>query len=372
MGPAQGQGQPPAPVVTAETVSARSLELTSTLPGRVVASRVAEVRPQVGGIITERLYEEGDRVEAGTPLFQIQDTIYLVELNRARASLRRAEANMKAAKARAARYADLVKTGGVSQQEYDDAIAASEQASAEVGLAEAERDNALIAVDRTVIKAPIAGFVGRSLVTEGALVTANQPEALTTVTTLDPIYVDLTQSSDSLLRWKRQISGGKLNLSDDQKLPVRLQLGDGMTYDKIGELTLAEVNVDPNAGSVTLRAVFDNPNEILLPGMFVRAEIEEGVRDDAVLVSQSVVSRKPNGDGVVYVIADDGTAQERLVVTERAIGNQWLVTGVEPGTRVVTSGFQYFQPGQMVKVQETVANNEPSDTGGGAAPGSAR
>ncbi|WP_036767132.1 efflux RND transporter periplasmic adaptor subunit [Parvularcula oceani] len=357
---AEGEGQAPeqaamqapqAPVVTAEAVTAEKASYQVTLPGRVTASRVSQVRPQVSGIVTERLFEEGEKVEAGAPLFRIEPVTYQAAFDSAQAQLARAEAAVAAAEGREERFSGLVERGGVSRQDYDDAVAAAKAARADVALARAARDQARIDLDRTTVSAPIAGHIGRTLVTEGALVSAGQAEPLAVVTALDPVYVDITQSSAALLDWKRRIAAGALAAEENGRLPVSLQLEDGTTYEHQGELALTEVNVDAGSGSVTLRAVFPNPQEILLPGMFVRAVIEEGVDEDAILVPQAALSRTPEGEGQVIVVDETGQTRPQTVATQRAVGNEWVVTGLEPGTMIVTSGFQHFRPGDTVSVR---------------------
>lgn len=339
-----GAMQARAPLVDVEQVRPQAVDLSVTLPGRVTASQIAEVRPQVSGIITERLFTEGAEVEDGAPLFRIDPATYAADLASAEADLARARAAAQSERARRERFAGLVERGGVSRQDYDDALAASAQAEAQVKLAEAAVDRARIALDRTLIKAPLSGHIGRVLVTEGALVSQGQASPLAVVTKLDPVYVDVTQSSSEVLAWRRRLAGE----GTDRNLPVSLILEDGSTYEHHGELALAEVNVDPQSGSVTLRAVFPNPDGILLPGMFVRARLSEGTLDDGILVPQAAVSRMPNGDAVVIAVAEDGQTRALPVTTERAVGNEWLVTGINPGTTIVTAGFQRFRPGDVI------------------------
>ena len=362
--------QPGPPEVKVETVETKPARLSMTLPGRTAAFRIAELRPQVSGIIEKRLFEEGDEVKAGQALYQIDSAPYKAAYDSAKASLARAEALVVAADNREKRLADLVKVKAVSQQDLDDAVAAAKEARANVAAARAARDSAKVDLDRTTITAPIDGRIGRTLVTDGALVTANQSQALAVVTALDPIYVDLAQSSADILRWKRKLASGELATAKDDSLTVSLTLEDGSVYPQKGKLQLTEVNVDAKTGTVLLRAVFPNPDHLLLPGMFVRAEILEGVREDALLVPQQAVSRNPQGKGVVYVVDSDNKAQPRMVETERAIGDEWLLAnGVSPGDRIVVEGFQRFRPGDAVTPVSRVAdaNDQPSEhasTGG--------
>lgn len=348
-----GSGEPPPPPeVAVQTVETKSTRLSVILPGRTAAWKVAQVRPQVSGLIIERLFEEGDAVSRGQPLYQIDSASYQAAHDSAVAALARAEALAAAAGNRAERFAELVRTRAVSQQDYDDAVAAAAEARADIAAARAARDSARIDLDRTTITAPIDGRIGRTLVTDGALVTAGQTQELAVIYALDPIYVDVTQSSAELLRLKRLRDAGELQTRDDT-LSVALTLEDGSVYERKGRLELTEVSVDPESGAVTLRAVFPNPNGLLLPGMFVRAEIIEGVREDAILVPQQAVTRNPQGQGVTYVVGPDGKAQERIVRTERAVGHQWIVSaGLKPGERIVVEGFQRFRPGDEVSPVE--------------------
>ena len=351
---------PVPPEVAVQAVKAQSARLSVTLPGRTSAYRVAEVRPQVSGIILERQFEEGGQVSAGQPLYIIDPAPYQAAADSAAASLARAEAVAVAAKNREERFARLVKVNGVSQQDFDDAFAAAKQASAEVALARAAFASASIDVERTVIKAPIEGRIGRTLMTGGALVSANQQQALAVIHALDPIYVDVAQSSAELLRLKRKLASGELETLDNDQLEVKLTLEDGVAYERAGKLALTEVNVEPQTGAVTLRAVFPNPDGLLLPGMFVRAEIIEGERENAILIPQQAVTRNSLGDGVAYVVDANNIVQERAIDVERAEGDKWLIaSGLAPGERIVVEGFQRFRPGgQVTPVELTATLNE--------------
>ncbi|HXI87946.1 MAG TPA: efflux RND transporter periplasmic adaptor subunit [Parvularculaceae bacterium] len=349
-GKAQSGRQAPPPEVAVKTIAPEPATLTVTLPGRTTAYKAAEIRPQVSGIIADRLFKEGAEVKAGDPLFQIDKAPYAAALDSAEAALQRAEANAAAAENKEKRYSRLVKVKAVSDQDYDDAVAAAKQARADVGAAKASRDIAKINFDRTTIKAPIDGRIGRALVTVGALVAANQSQELAVINTLDPIYVDVTQSSAEILAWKRKLAGGELATDDSNELDVTLLLEDGSAYERKGKLELAEMNVDPATGSVVLRAVFPNPDDFLMPGMFVRAEVIEGVRQNAILAPQAAITRTPDGAGLAYVVGEGDKAEERRVETGRAIGDQWLVTaGLQPGDKLIVDGFQHFRPGQPVK-----------------------
>ena len=356
-GEQQAAGPQPAPEVAVETVKVQSARLSATLPGRTTSYRVAEVRPQVSGIIIERMFEEGAEVKAGDPLYKIDPAPYQAAADSAAASLDRAAALAASAKNREERYARLVKVNGVSQQDYDDAAAAAKQARAEVALARASLDSAKIDLERTEIKAPIDGRIGRTFVTRGALVNANQAQELAVIHALDPIYVDMSQSSAEMLRLKRKLANGELETVENDQLEVKLTLEDGGAYDRPGKLALTEVNVEPQTGSVTLRAVFPNPDGLLLPGMFVRAEIIEGVRDDAILIPQQAVTRNSQGNAVAYVVGADNKVQERTIDVERADGDKWLLaSGLSSGERIVVEGFQRFRPGAVVTPVEMTAH----------------
>lgn len=360
-GPQQAAMPQQAPEVAVETVKAAPTRLSVTLPGRTVAYRVAEVRPQVSGIILERSFEEGAEVKAGDILYQIDPAPYQAAVDSASASLDRAEALASAAKNREERYARLVKVSGVSKQDYDDAAASAKQAKAEVALARASLDSAKIDLQRTAIKAPIDGRIGRTYVTGGALVDASQAQQLAVITALDPIYVDVAQSSAELLRLKRKRASGELETVENDQLQVKLTLEDGGAYEHAGKLALTEVSVEPQTGSVTLRAVFPNPDGLLLPGMFVRAEIIEGVRDDAIMIPQQAVSRNAQGVGVAYVVNAENMVEERSIDVERAEGDKWLIaSGLVSGERIVVEGFQRFRPGGQVTPVELTASAKDS------------
>ncbi len=349
---------PPPPEVVVATVRTQPADLSVTLPGRTTAYRVAEVRPQVSGIILERQFEEGAAVSEGDPLYVIDSAPYQAAADSAAATLDKAVAMAAAAKNREERFAKLVKMNGVSQQDYDDASAAAKQAKAEVALARAALDSAKIDLERTVIKAPIDGRIGRTLVTSGALVNANQEQALAVIHGLDPIYVDVAQSSAELLRLKRKMASGELETVGNDQLRVNLTLEDGVAYKEAGNLALAEVNVEPQTGAVTLRAVFPNPDGLLLPGMFVRAEIVEGRRNDAILVPQQAITRNPRGIGIAYVLGENNIVEERQVDVERAEGDKWLIAaGLAPGERIVVEGFQRIRPGAPVTPVSTDAGS---------------
>lgn len=349
-GPGAG-GPPPAPV-TVVTLRAEPVTLTTELPGRVTASRTAEVRPQVGGIIRDRLFTEGEQVAAGQPLYQIDPATYEASLRSAEASLTRAEATAAAARTTVNRYRPLVAARAVSQQDLDTATASLRQAEADIASARASVTTARLNLDYTRIAAPIAGRVGRSSVTPGALVTADQASALATVIQLDPIYVDVVQPSATQLRLRRELEAGRLTPAEGGGAALRLTLPDGSAYDRPGRLQFTEVLVDQGTGSVVLRAIFPNPDGVLLPGMFVRARLEEGVTAGAILVPQQAISRTVRGEATAIVALPSGELQPRRVEAARSIGNRWLVTaGLAAGDRVVVEG-AWLRPGAKPQISE--------------------
>ena len=334
---------PPAapPVVTVKvvTLTPQSVSVTTDLPGRTVPYRVAEIRPQVSGIILKRSFIEGTDVKEGQQLYQIDPALY-------RAALESAMANAESSKLQAQRYKPLAEANAVSKQDYDNAVAAAAQTKAST-------DTARINLVYTRLLSPISGRVGRSSVTEGALVTANQASALATVQQLDPIYVDVTQPIAVLLRLKRELAAGELVLVDDNKAEVHLVLEDGSRYKLPGKLQFADVSVDQATGSVTLRALFPNPDKLLLPGMFVREQIEEGHRTDAFLVPELAVTHDQKGDPTTLVVGADNKVELRKLVAERAIADNWVVMqGVKAGDRVIVEGLQFVKPGATVKAEE--------------------
>jgi membrane fusion protein (multidrug efflux system) len=343
-------GPPPPPEVTIITLAPRTISITDQLPGRTTAFRVAEVRPQVTGIVKRRLFSEGGEVQAGQQLYQIDPGSYRAALNSAEAALKRAEAQAVSARLLQERYGPLIAANAVSKQENDDAIAANARAEADVAAARAQVDNARINVVYTQVLSPITGRIGRALVTEGALVTSEQQNPLATVQQLDPIYVDITQSSTEMLRLQRQLASGDLVKTDDNQAEVGLTLEDGTVYAERGRLKVSEVSVDPGTGSVVLRAVFPNPKRELLPGMFVRAQLTRGTRSAALLVPQRGVTRNPKGDATVLIVDKDDKVAEKVVTADRAIDGEWLITtGLTAGDRVIVDGLQKAKPGSQVK-----------------------
>lgn len=355
---------PPVPEVGIVTVQSHEVVLTSELPGRTSAFRVAEIRPQVSGLIQKRLFTEGSDVKAGQVLYQIDQTSFQVALDNARAALGRVEANLPAARSRADRFRQLLEVKAVSRQDYDDAAAALKQIEADIAYWKAMVEEARINLRYTRIKAPISGRIGRSSVTEGALVTAYQPVTLATIQQMDPLYVDVPQSTAELLRLKRRLDAGTLHHGTGQKT-VGLILEDGTEYLLEGVLQFRDITVDQTTGTVTLRIVFPNPEGDLLPGMFVRAVVREGVNEAAILVPQEAVSRDPKGNPYTLVVDSEDRVQQRQLVLDRAIGNRWLVTsGLDPGERVIVEGIQKVRPGSSVKtvsVSNTGTNHPETD-----------
>lgn len=344
---------PPAPEVSVVTMQAREVRLTSELPGRTAVYQVAEIRPQVGGIIQKRAFKEGAEVKTGDLLYQIDPATYAANVAQAKASVAKAKADLEPARLKAVRYKDLIRTKAVSQQDYDDAQAALALAQANVALALAQLDAAQIDLNRTKVVSPIAGRTGRSSVTPGALVTANQAEAMATVQQLDPIYVDLTQSNVDMLRLKRALESGAMQAAGEAGTKVRLILEDGSEYPLEGALQLAEASVDQATGSVTLRAVFPNSKRDLLPGMYVRAVIEEGVLAQALLVPQQSVTRNAQGQALAMVVDAESKLAARPLELDRAVGGDWIVRqGLAVGDRVVIEGLQKARPGMQVRVAQ--------------------
>ena len=343
-------GSPPLPEVSVVTLKPRAVAITDQLPGRTTAYRVAEVRPQVTGVVQRRLFTEGTEVKAGQQLFQIDAGSYRAALSSAQAALQRAEAQAVAARLLEERYAPLIAANAVSKQENDEAIAARARAEADVASARAAVDAARINVVYTQVLSPISGRIGRALVTEGALVTSEQESPLATVQQLDPIYVDIVQSSTAMLRLQRQLASGALVKDADDHAEVSLTLEDGSVYPERGQLMVSEASVDPSTGSVVLRAVFPNPQRELLPGMFVQTQLTRGTRTAALLVPQRGVSHNPAGEATVLIVEKDGKVAERTVSADRAIAGEWLITtGLSPGDRVIVDGLQKVKPGVAVK-----------------------
>jgi membrane fusion protein (multidrug efflux system) len=341
---------PPSPEVAVVTVQPERVAITTELPGRTSAFLVAEIRPQVSGLIQKRLFTEGADVRAGEVLYQIDPAPYQAALDNAAASLARAQAGLESIRLRAERYRELLRDNAVSQQDYDDAAAALKQAEAETEFWKASVQTARINLDYTGVKSPISGRIGKSNVTDGAIVTAYQPLSLATVQQFDPLYVDVPQSATDRLRFQRRLEDGRLASDPKNQSKVGLILADGTPYPLEGTLQFKDVTVDPATGSVILRAVFPNPRGDLLPGLFVRAVIEEGVNEQAILVPQQGVARTPKGEPYAFVAAPDNTVQQRMLTIDRAVGNRWLVSsGLNAGDRVIVEGLLKIRPGAPVR-----------------------
>ncbi|MFC3124903.1 efflux RND transporter periplasmic adaptor subunit [Pseudoroseomonas globiformis] len=350
---AKAQQSPPAPEVTVMAVNPQPVSIHTTLPGRTVAFQVAEVRPQVGGVLRERLFREGEAVEAGQKLFQIDPAPYRAQLASAEAGLERAQAQLSSARVTATRYAPLVRQNAVSRLDYETAVATQKEAEAAVASARASVETAKINLGYTTLNSPIPGRTGRARLTVGALVTADQAEPLLTVTQLDPIYVDVTQPATTLLRLRREMEAGRIRRAEGDAAEVRLLLEDGTEYAHAGMMQFSEVTVDPSTGSVVLRAEFPNPEGLLMPGMFVRQKVEEGISQNALLVPQRAVTRNPRGEAVVKVVQPDGTVAERTIDANRAIGTDWLAqSGLNAGDKVIVEGGQRVQAGARPQVSE--------------------
>lgn len=354
----QGGAQQQMPEVGIVTLKTEALNVMTELPGRTSAYRIAEVRPQVGGIILKRNFVEGSDVKAGASLYQIDPATYQASYNSAKGSLAQAQAQAEIARLTVNRYKPLLGTNYVSKQDYDQAVATSRQADAAVQAAKAAVDTAQINLAYTKVNSPIEGRVGKSTVTEGALVATGQATALTTVQQLDPIYVDVTQSSNDFLQLKKELENGTLKQSEG-KANVRLLLENGTEYTEAGTLEFSDVTVDETTGSITLRAIFPNPQHNLLPGMFVRARLDSGVNPTALLVPQQGVSRDPRGQATAMVVGEGDKVEPRTLKTSKAIGDKWLVTeGLKAGDRVIVTGLQKIRPGAQVKAKEVAQENQ--------------
>ena len=346
----QSPPPPPVPEVATVTVQTQQIVLTTELPGRTSAYRIAEIRPQVNGLIQKRLFTEGFDVHAGQVLYEIDPAHFQAALDNAKAALGKAEANLPSIRLRVERYKELLPDKAVSQQEFDDAAAAEKQNQAEIEFWKAMVETARINLGYTRVTAPISGRIGKSAVTEGAIVTAYQPMALATIQQLDPIYVDVPQSTTELLRLKRRLEDGRLNPNGTDQKKANLILEAGRAYPLEGTLQFRDITVDPTTGSVTLRLVFPNPKGLLLPGMFVRVVVKEGVSEQAILVPQQAVSRDPKGNPVALIVDTGGKVQQRLLRLDRAIGDQWLVTsGLAEGDHVIVEGLQKVRAGASVE-----------------------
>jgi membrane fusion protein (multidrug efflux system) len=338
------------PEVATVTVARQSVLLTTELPGRTSPFRIAEIRPQVNGLILKRLFTEGADVKEGQELYQIDPAPFQAALDNAKAALGRAEANLPAIQVRVNRYKQALADKAVSQQDFDDASASLKLAEADIKYYQAMLETARINLNYAHVVSPIPGRIGTSTVTDGAIVTAYQPTALATIQQLDPIYVDVPQSTAELLRLQRRLEDGRLTPDGTNANKVQLLLGDGTTYPLDGTFQFRDVSVDPSTASVILRMVFPNPNGVLLPGMFVRAVVKEGVSAQAILVPQQAVSRDSKGNPVALIVGASGKVEQRMLSLDRAIGDQWLVSsGLATGDRVIAEGMQRVRPGAAVK-----------------------
>jgi len=356
--------QPPAAAVTVVTLESRPVTLTRELPGRTTPYLIAEVRPQVNGIVERQLFREGSRVEAGQPLYQLEDASYEASTSSAKAALARAEATLESTRLAARRANALAEIDAISQQDKENAVAAHRQAEADVGVARAALAAANVTLGYARITSPIDGRIGKSTVTRGALVTANQAQALATVQQLDPIYIDLTQSASELLELRRALAAGTL---ESAEVPVTILLEDGTEFAHKGTLAFSEVSVDPDTGSFGLRVLVDNPDEVLMPGMYVRAVIGSGVRENAILVPQQGIARDPKGNTTAMVVNAQGLVEARPVQVSRTVGSDWLVEGgLAAGDKVIVEGLQKIRPG--APVQATEAGTDAAEAGAPAAP----
>lgn len=359
----QGAPQMGAPEVGVVLLKAERVVLTSELPGRTEAYRTADIRPQVNGLILKRSFEEGSLVEAGDLLYQIDPAPYQAVYDQAKAAVDMAEATLPAVRSREERFKQLVESHAVGQQDYDDALAALRQVEAQLAVSKAALSSAGINLSYTPIKAPISGRIGRSSVTEGALVSAYQPVALATVQQLDPIYVNVPQSTVELLRLQRRMAGEGFTSGGVGQNKVMIKREDGTPYPLEGILEFRDVTVNPSTGSVLLRIVVPNPDGTLLPGMFVRTVLQEGVIENGLLVPQAGISRNPRGEPYAWIVDDTGKADMRMVTIDRAVGNKWLVTsGLSDGDRVIVEGVQRIRPGVPVTVAafDTGKKNGPA------------
>jgi len=346
----QSPPPPPVPEVATVTVLPQQIVLTTELPGRTSAYRISEIRPQVNGLIQKRLFTEGSDVQAGQVLYEIDPAPFQASLDNAKAAMGKAEANLPSIRLRVERYRELLPDKAVSQQELDDAAAAEKQTQAEIEFWKAMVETARINFGYTRVTAPISGRIGRSSVTEGAIVMAYQPMALTTIQQLDPIYVDVPQSTAELLRLKRRMEDGRLMPDETNQKNANLILEAGRAYPLEGTLQFRDVTVDPTTGSVILRLVFPNPKGLLLPGMFVRAVVKDGLSEQAILIPQQAVSRDPKGNPIALILDAGGKVQQRLLRLDRAIGDQWLVTsGLAAGDQVIVEGLQKVRAGASAK-----------------------
>lgn len=360
---------PPVPEVATVTVGTQPVVLTTELPGRTSAYRIAEIRPQVNGLVRKRLFAEGAEVKAGQVLYEIDPASFRAAFENAMASLGKAEANLPAVRSRAERYGEALAENAVSRQDYDDAAAALKQAEADVQFWKATVETARITLGYTRLTAPISGRIGVSNVTEGALVTAHQPVALATIQQLDPIHVDVPQAATELLRLRRRLEDRSLKRNGTKQNKVKILLEDGTPYPSEGTLQFRDVSVDPTTGSVTLRVIVPNPDGVLLPGMYVRALVTEGVNEHAILVPQQAVGRDPKGNPMALIVDGAGKVEQRMLELDRAVDDKWLVaSGLSPGDRLIVEGMQMVRPGASVTEVRLDATGGPPAPPGNPAP----
>ncbi|MGC4015082.1 MAG: efflux RND transporter periplasmic adaptor subunit [Luteolibacter sp.] len=342
----------PTPVVKVLKLQSRSVPINIQLPGRIAASETSEVRPQVDGLIVSRLFEEGDQVEEGQPLYRLDLAPYQAKVANINAALAKAKAAIEFTEGYARRSSELIQVKAISRQENENAVMQAEQAKAEVLLQQAALASAEIDLDRTTIKAPISGRIGRSVITVGGLATTGQDAALATIQRLDPIFVDITQPSGEVLKLRKAVMAGSLE-RNEASTKVRLFLEDGTEYPLNGVMKFTDVTVDSSTNTQTIRARFSNPDGLLLPGMYVRAELSAGTRVNAVLVPQRALGRDAKGNGTALIVSPQGILEARSLITERVVGDEWLVTsGLQQGDQVVVEGAFGLQPGTEVKTEE--------------------
>jgi membrane fusion protein (multidrug efflux system) len=352
-GAAQQQQTQQQQTVGVVTVQPQNVDMQVTLPGRATAFRTAEVRPQVGGILEQQLFTEGSTVEAGQSLYQIDAATYQADLSAAEASVAQAQATLAASTARFKRFEGLLGEKAVSQQEFDEAEAAYLQAKAALEVAQADLERAELNLEYTKVKAPIAGRIGRSVLTEGALVSVGQAQPLTTIHQLDPIYVDIQQGSEAYLQLQQAIASGRITMAADNQPKVRLFANGSEEVLAEGKLLFNEVTVDPTTSAITLRAQFANPEQRILPGMYVTAEVASGSLQNALLAPQTGVSRDPRGRAIAMVVNDEGKVEQRYLTLDGTSGNSWIVrSGLQSGDQVIVEGLQKIQPGASVQTEE--------------------
>ncbi|WP_347966901.1 efflux RND transporter periplasmic adaptor subunit [Mesorhizobium sp. CC13] len=361
---AESRPAPPPPGVSVVEVVPETLPILNELPGRIAPTRIAEVRPRVSGIVLERVFEQGSMVKEGDVLYRIDPALFRAQVASAEATLQRAQAVQLQARQQADRQSELRERNVSSGQQLDNALAALAQADADVAIATAGLATAKLNLDYAEIKAPISGRIGRAMVTEGALVSANGPESLATIQQIDPVYADFTQSSNELLRLRRALENGAVSTAEESGARVTLRLDDGSEYAHPGKLLFLEAAVDATTGQVTLRGEFPNPEGDLLPGMYVRVQIQQGVQQNAVAVPQQAIQRDTGGRAQVYVVNDKNVAELRTVRVGRVVGDRWVVEeGLKAGDKVIVEGFQKVRPGAPVAAQPWKAAASAPATG---------